>query len=350
MMACSVPFIRQKLPNMQRMAMYLAMSERAGHFSNFGPVERLFSERLACAAGLNHYRRLALTSSGHTALMTAYAVLGVRRPVMPAFTFESTRAAATLQGIDPVIIDVDPVTGCLTPEILKQIDPSSYDSVVVVCALSTVPDLEAISRFCRDQKKHLIIDGAATWGTPGLANYGDAFCYSFHATKTLPAGEGGAVVVNAEHCERAIAFTNFGRTVDRRTVIADGLAMNAKMSEFSAAAGLVALGDLDSELLWRLRNAKQYRAQLGAAVPPSWDQHTIYAFMPVFAPTNERANIIRAELSRAGIPHLAYYVPIAPLSVSTDLYERSICLPVHSDVSHDLIEHIGNIFRDATLC
>lgn len=349
-MTWSVPLIRQKLPNMQRLATYLETSEKARQFSNFGPVERLFAERLSVAAGLNHYRRLVLASSGHTALMAAYAVLGVRRLVVPAFTFESTRAAATLQGIEPVICDVDPVSGCLTVEILKQLDPASYDGVVAVCALSTVPDLDALSRFCRDQKKRLIVDGAATWGTPGLANYGDAFCYSFHATKTLPAGEGGAVIVNAEHYEHALAFTNFGRTIDKRTVIADGLAMNAKLCEFAAAAGLTALDDLDDELLLRFRNAKRYREALGPCVPPSWDPHTIYAFMPTFAPTKEKAQAIRTALSSDGIPHLAYYVPIAPLPVSVDLYERSICLPVHSDVPKELIDRIGNIFQDAISC
>lgn len=346
----SVPFIRQKLPNLQRMAMYLATSEHARQFSNFGPVERLFAERLSVAACLNHYRRLVLASSGHTALMAAYAVLGVRRLVVPAFTFESTRAAAALQGIEPLIVDVDPAAGCLTVEILQQLDPASYDGVVAVCALSTVPDLDALSRFCIDQKKRLIIDGAATWGTPGLANYGDAFCYSFHATKTLSAGEGGAMMVNVEHYERALAFTNFGRTIDKRTVIAEGQAMNAKLSEFAAAAGLAALDDLDCELLSRLRNAKRYRAALGSCVPPSWDPHTIYAFMPAFAPTKEKAQAIRAALSRDGIPHLAYYVPITPLPVSVDLYERSICLPVHSDVPEKLIDYIGKVFRDTTLC
>lgn len=340
--------IQTTLPDFARVAYYMRKSLRAGQLSNFGPANLEFTERLSQATQLSPNRRLLTTSSGHTALMTAYAALGVKRLAMPAFTFESTRAAAALQGIDVELVDVDARTGCVSPATLAQLDPDAYDGVVAVCALSTIPDLAELGSFCRARGKCLIIDGAATWGTPGgLANHGDAYCYSFHATKTLPIGEGGAVVLNAEYYERAYAYVNFGRSPERRLIVTDGRTINGKLSEYAAAVGLAVLDDLDEEISARRMNAMHYKQRLSDVIPPSWcGAATIYAFLPTFAPSRAAAVAIRGQLDAAGVPHLAYYTPVADRPVTRALYERSVCLPVHGGISADDIDRISTAFHE----
>lgn len=334
---------------MQRVAAYLQRSLADGRLSNFGPVNQLFTDRLSQAVRLDSRRRLLTTSSGHTALMAAYAALNVKSLAMPAFTFESTRSAARLQGIDVKLVDVDARTGCVSPTTLARLDPATYDSVVAVCALSTVPDIAEMTSFCRSRGKRLIIDGAATWGTPDIANYGDAFCYSFHATKTLPVGEGGALVIDAAHYDRALAYVNFGRDVDRRAVIDDGHAINGKMSEYTAAIGMAVLDALGADVDARRSNTRLYRRYLGELVPSSArGDETVYAFLPTFAPTVEDAVAARKALTAANMPHLAYYVPVVDLTVARDLYDRSVCLPVHGGLDADAVESVARTYLGST--
>lgn len=337
-------FIYPVLPDMQEVAQYLETSFACGHLSNFGPANARFTQRLETYLDLPEGRRLVTTSSGHTALMAAYAVLGAQRVVMPAFTFESTRCAATLQGIRTRLVDVDPRTGCLSLETLAAIPLGSYDTVTYVCALSTVtPELFAIDKYCREHGKNLVVDGAATFGTPGIYGCGDAFCLSFHATKTLPIGEGGAIILREHHASAAQAFLNFGRGPDRRPFVHRGIPMvgiNGKLSEYAAAVGLSVFEDVVLSLETRRRNSDQYRRLLGERLPPSLEG-TVYAFQPTFSP---RASRVRMALAEAGIAHLAYYEPLLPLPVSRSLYAQSVCLPVHAGVSPIEIDQITQVY------
>jgi dTDP-4-amino-4,6-dideoxygalactose transaminase len=180
---------------------------------------------------LDDGRKVTLTSSGHTALMAAYAAVGAKNVLMPAYTFESTRAAATLQGINVILVDSEVNNPCLTVDKIKEISLSSYDTVVVVCPLSIIPDLKSISDFCRENNKKLIVDGAATFGTTNdnsIFNYGDVFCMSFHATKTLSVGECGCTMANEELSDKIKKYITFGFD-DSRTPVMVG--MNAKVSD-----------------------------------------------------------------------------------------------------------------------
>lgn len=342
-------FIQPVQPDMAQVQEDLKGSFATGRLSNFGPANELFTERLTTRLRLNDQWRLLTTVSGHVALMTAYAVLGVRRLVVPAFTFESTRCAATLQGIEVLYADVDPTTGCLTVETLSKIK-TSYDAVVYVCPLSTVtPDLFRVSEMCEDRGVHLIVDGAATFGTQGIHTYGSAFCLSFHATKTLGVGEGGAVILPVEHYEAARAYLNFGQDQQRKLVFVDGrrlTGLNGKMSEYSAAVGLSVLDQIDDEIVRRLDNAEQYRHLLGQRVPPTLGG-TVYASMPTFAASAEAAVRVREALNAVDVANLAYYRPLVDLSVAADLYSRSVCLPVHAGVTAHDIECIASIYQSA---
>lgn len=342
----SLQFISPLVPNMEHVALLLKTGFTSGRLSNFGVLEQRLTEYVATALGLGDNRRVLMTSSGHTALMTAAAALGVRRAIIPAFTFESTQSALVGQGIDVTCVDVDAQTGCLTVEQLAACG-DDYDTVVAVAALSTIPDLDALAAFCRDRKKKLIVDGAATWGTP-IAEYGDAYCYSFHATKTFPMGEGGAVVVRTDAYDRARAFINFGLGPDRERVPALEFGINGKMSEYTAAVGLALCDHVQTEIRARIRNTQRYDLRLGDLIPPSAASSlTVYAFLPLFLPSADRAAAVTCALAAAAIPSFRYYQPVRSRPNADRLYARSVCLPVHSRLTPSDIESIIAVVEGA---
>ena len=336
-----VPFCKPVLPNFNNLEYLLKDGMRSGHLSNFGNLYHTAVNLLIRKLGLHEDVGIVLTSSGHTALMAAYAALDVKRLVVPSYTFEATRAAATLQGIEVKLADVSPETGCLDVESLSKIPNDAYDSVVVVAALSTIPDLDRLSTYCKGLGKKLIVDGAPTFGTGGIYNYGDAYCISFHATKTLSIGEGGAVILNNALVESAKQYITFGFDKNKNVKMTG---INGKLSEYSCAVLVDILRRVDFYVNRRVENLEQYKKRFGHLIPKSFVNKTVYCSLPIVLNSAGKASECLKMLNSEGVQALQYYKPLdTSFEVSNSLYRRNVCLPIHHGVGCKEVDFICDI-------
>jgi dTDP-4-amino-4,6-dideoxygalactose transaminase len=320
-------------------------SELTGQLSNFGVLYNEFCQRLEEKLSLSPGRKLLVTSSGHTALMASYKCLGIKSILVPCYTFESTRVAASLQGINVKIVDVDPRTGCLDLNRAADIPDSEYDGMVVVAPLSSIPNLPEYAKFCHNKKKKLIIDGAATFGTPDIYNYGDIYCLSFHATKSFPLGEGGAVLCKRNIADNIKRYLNFG--LERK--IPNGFGINGKVSEYTSALGLGLLEEVGYHIRERQTNAVYLAAILKSALGneisflQSWKgDSTVYQSLPIYIENSRK--LIRF-LWNSGIECIKYYRPLeinGRFPNTFELYSKNICLPIHSDLKKEDFDYIVN--------
>jgi dTDP-4-amino-4,6-dideoxygalactose transaminase len=111
-------------------------------------------------------------------------------------------------------------------------------------------DVAEIAAFCADTGIFLIEDCAhahgASWDGRKPGSWGDAGVYSLYATKTISTGEGGVLVTrNRELLEFTRAYRNYGKPSHQ----VEGL--NFRMSEFTAALGLVQTERLDEIVRWK---------------------------------------------------------------------------------------------------
>ncbi|HEY8763750.1 MAG TPA: DegT/DnrJ/EryC1/StrS family aminotransferase [Solirubrobacteraceae bacterium] len=118
-------------------------------------------------------------------------------------------------------------------------------------------EVEQIAAYCRDNGIFLIEDCAhahgASWNGRKAGTYGDAGVYSLYATKTISTGEGGVLVSGRpEVIEHARGFRNYGKP----TYDVQGL--NFRMSEFTAALGLVQIERLPEIVSWKNDVARQH--------------------------------------------------------------------------------------------
>jgi len=118
-------------------------------------------------------------------------------------------------------------------------------------------EVEQISAYCRDNGIFLIEDCAhahgASWNGRKAGTYGDAGVYSLYATKTISTGEGGVLVSGRpEVIEHARGFRNYGKP----TYDVQGL--NFRMSEFTAALGLVQIERLPEIVSWKNDVSRQH--------------------------------------------------------------------------------------------
>ena len=111
-------------------------------------------------------------------------------------------------------------------------------------------DIDRIAAFCRDQGIFLIEDCAhahgADWYGRKAGSWGDAGVYSFYATKTISTGEGGMLV--SKH-DDLLHFARFFRNYGKPDY--DVVGLNYRMSEFTAALGLVQVERLDEIVRWK---------------------------------------------------------------------------------------------------
>ena len=117
-------------------------------------------------------------------------------------------------------------------------------------------DTEKIAGYCKANGIVLLEDCAhahgASWNGQKPGTFGDAGVYSFYATKTISTGEGGILVSkNPELVEYAKAYRNYGKP--EHTV--DGL--NYRMSDFTAALGLIQIERLEEMIDWKNKVANQ---------------------------------------------------------------------------------------------
>jgi dTDP-4-amino-4,6-dideoxygalactose transaminase len=225
-------------------------------------------DRFEAAWEAEHGLPSVATASWTGGALAALAYAGVRggRVIVPSNTFMATPLAVIEAGATPVFGDCRRDDLCLSVgEVERLLD--AHDDVRAVFLVHIgghiAFDSEAIAALCRDRGVTLLEDCAhahgATWDGRRAGSYGDAGIYSLYATKTISTGEGGVLVSrDPELLAFARAFRNYGKP-DHAV---QGL--NFRMSEFTAALGLVQVQRLPDIVSWKNAMA---RAELDAQHP-----------------------------------------------------------------------------------
>jgi dTDP-4-amino-4,6-dideoxygalactose transaminase len=167
-----------------------------------GPFSTRCQERLRELTGA---AGVLLTHSCTGALELAALLSGVGpgdEVIVPSFTFVSTASAFVLRGATPVFVDVEPGTLCLDPARVAAAITGSTRAIVPVHYAGVGADMAALGRLAADHGLLVIEDAAqgidATRDGAALGAIGDLGTLSFHETKNVACGEGGALLMRDE--------------------------------------------------------------------------------------------------------------------------------------------------------
>jgi dTDP-4-amino-4,6-dideoxygalactose transaminase len=120
--------------------------------------------------------------------------------IMPSYTFVSTANAFVLRGGKPVFVDIDPNTCNIDPSKIKQAISKKTKAIVVVHYAGVSCDMDPIIKIAKQHKLYVIEDAAqailSTYKGKPLGSIGDLATLSFHETKNIHCGEGGALLIN----------------------------------------------------------------------------------------------------------------------------------------------------------
>ena len=159
-----------------------------------------------CHAWLEeHFRaqKALLTTSGTTALDMAMTLCDLQpgdEVILPSYTFSSTATSAVMVGAKLVFVDVRPDTMNIDETKIEDAITERTKVIMVMHYAGVACEMDTIMDIARRHGLIVVEDAAqgvmSTYKGRYLGTIGDLGCYSFHETKNLSMGEGGALVVN----------------------------------------------------------------------------------------------------------------------------------------------------------
>jgi dTDP-4-amino-4,6-dideoxygalactose transaminase len=179
---------------------YIEQALRSNHRHGSGK----FTDR--CQAWLENWLgggRVFLTQSCTAALEMAALLADLKvgdEVIMPSYTFVSTANAFVLRGAVPVFVDIDPASQTICPAAVEAAISSKTRAIVAVHYAGFGSDMVALRAIAHPHKLIIIEDAAQALmsyrSERPLGSFGDLATFSFHDSKNISSGEGGALVVN----------------------------------------------------------------------------------------------------------------------------------------------------------
>lgn len=360
----SIPVAKPILPSFEQLTPLLKQIDETRLYSNWGPLTQRFERDIETHFGLGA-SSVAATGSGYLAILAALLASAGRaepgRPLCfcPAWTFTATASAIQAAGYTPYFLDCDRESWVLDPEQLRthpMLDQAA--AVLVVGPFGRKVDIAAWEAFQLDTGCRVVIDAAPAFDRLERADFSALIplCLSFHATKFLGCGEGGAVI----QCDEAYTWScrrvvNNGKSASQSV---EGPNINGKLSEFAAAVGLAQLAQADLILeefdaAHALYDAAFERAGLSlpdwSGTPPS----RVYRFFDCgSADALER---VTSRLQENGIDSRRWYgtglqdepayagLPQDRLDATRDTAGRWLGLPLYRGLREEDVERIARV-------
>lgn len=332
--------------------------------TNMGPKHMQLQEALRSFMGVEN---VELFTNGHMAIELTLQAMNLRGEVITTpFTFASTTHAIVRNGLEPVFCDIDPVTFTMDTGKLEGLITERTCAILPVHVYGNVCNIEEIDGIARKYGLRVIYDACHTFGETykgtGVGCFGDASCFSFHATKVFNTIEGGAVSFHDKRLGNALYdLKNFGIHGPEEV---SAVGANAKMNEFCAAMGLCNLRHLQDEISKRKAVAERYRSHLAGVeglqlnvVQPEVTSN--YAYFPViiheqiFGVDRDRVYDVLAEHD---IHTRKYFYPLTntysafhgkydalETPVALQVSKRVLTLPMYADLALEDVDRICEI-------
>lgn len=352
---------------------YVTAVLNSGKLSGDGRMCKEAEARLCSLFGVRH--ALLTTSCSH-ALELSMQLLDLRpgdEVITPSFTFVSAANAILLAGGTPVFCEIDERTLTIDPADAERRITSRTRAIMPMHYAGVAADMNAVMDIARRKGLAVIEDAAqgvnATYNGKYLGTIGDAGTYSFHDTKNVVSGEGGAFITNDERLARRAEIirekgtnrSNFLRgEVDKYTWVDRG--SSYVLSEILAA---VLLHQLDALGRIQERRAAIYARYLkglasvethGRARLPVIPQGcgSNYHIFHLILNDEQTRNALMAHMKQEGIGASFHYIPLhsAPyalarlgtaglrLPVTDSLASRLLRLPIYPGLTDAQVDRV----------
>lgn len=302
------------------------------------------------------------TTSGSHALELAMVLAGIGpgdEVIMPSYTFPSTANAVLLKGAVPVFCEVDEKTLCMDLSSAKSCITEKTKAVMPVHYGGVCAAMDRLMDLAKERDLLVIEDAAQALGSSYkgkmLGTWGDFGCFSFHGTKNLVGGEGGAISINRKDEkleEKAEIYRQKGTNriqfmrgeVSQYTWVGEG--SSYAPSDLLMAVLWAQLEKMDEITDKRRQLYETYQAEVGPMVEsgllrgmsrvPAHVLSNYHNFYVIFHELEERQRV-QEFLKEKGISAVIHFVPLHESPMGRKLGYESHDLPLTANVGRTLL-------------
>ncbi|PSR16269.1 dTDP-4-amino-4,6-dideoxygalactose transaminase [filamentous cyanobacterium CCP3] len=329
-------------------------------------------------------KKVLLTHSCTAALEMAFILADIQpgdEVIMPSYTFVSTANAVVLRGGVPVFVDIRPDTLNLDETKLKDAITVKTKAIAPVHYAGVSCEMAPIAQFAHQYGLRVIEDAAqgicSKYNDQPIGSYGNLAAFSFHGTKNIVSGEGGALAINDPSLidraeiiwEKGTNRSQFFRgDVDKYTWVDIG--SSYLPSDILAAFLWAQLQQADSITQHRINIWSRYHSafeefekdhRVQRPIIPRQCQHNAHIYYLLVDSLETRTQIL-ANLKRFGVQATFHYVPLhsAPagkkygrqsgnLTVTEDICDRIIRLPLFANMTFEEADYIISLIQESLL-
>lgn len=349
-------------PDFQRFLSYSKQFFDEQRYTNNGPLVRLLEKRLAdfhqaqfCVAFCSGFWAIAVT-------MTALALKGRSEVILPSLSYRRIADLAAWAKLKPRFCEVETDTLAMSA---RTVAPCINDQTALIVGMHPIVnccDVGGLLRLADERRIPLLFDSVESvyegCSMGKIGGFGDAECFSMHASKLINGFEGGYVTTNNEALAGKLALLRgFGFSGHDNIVFVGGL--NAKLNEIHAAMTLASLDELDAQVTRNHARYERYKRDLAAVKGirlVEFDEVYLTSYKNILVELLPEWPISRsrtlAVLNAENILARAYYSPAlhqkrmdypyipGNLPVTDSLAERFMLLPCGEFVT---VEDIGAV-------
>jgi dTDP-4-amino-4,6-dideoxygalactose transaminase len=348
----NINWIPQKKININLVNELLEKCLETNQFTNYGPNVKLLEEIIMREFEIENDKEVIVVSNASIAIQCLASSIEKYENTKINWATQSFTFPPSAQGTlnESKILDID-LDGGID---LTEID-DSINGLIVTNIFGNIVDIDKYVNYCNLNNKFLIFDNAATpytfYKNRNCLNYGVGSIISFHHTKPIGFGEGGAIIVDKKYSEIARKLTNFGIQLDKDNYFSR-LGNNYKMSEISAVYIIQYIKDnfqylknKHIELYSYIKNKIQEIPNCNFYLFPSF--HSDYkilssCFTLLFKDYNDN---VRLKLLENNIFCRKYYEPLKNTNNAIDIYSRILCITCNKDMDIKDIDKIITIIQ-----
>lgn len=341
-----INWVPKKTINNEKVNKLMQKSLETGRFSNNGPNVQLLENIIREKLQINDTKAVIAVTNGSVALHSLSTSIEYTHNqkinwATQSFTFPPS-AQGTLSNVKIVDIDKD---GGLDLETLDK----SIKGIIVTNIFGNVVDIEKYEKWATDNNTFLIFDNAATPFTfykgKSCCNYGHGCTISFHHTKPLGFGEGGAIIVDKKYEKNIRCLNNFGIDLTDKYYVKEG--NNYKMSDISAVYIIQYLENFETIIQKHKELYKYFKSQilnkeLHIKLFPSFhdnDDIVPSCFCLLFN-TSKKSIEVKKKLLENNIFCRKYYYPLQETRNTLEIYNKILCIPCNVDMNKEHINYI----------
>ena len=252
----SIFVTRSSMPTMEEYISEISDIWESHWLTNMGVKHQKLQDELKSYLGVEN---IELLTNGHMALELTLQAMNLQGEVITTpFTFASTTHAIVRNGLKPVFCDINSENFTIDVSKIERLITDRTCAIMPVHVYGNICDVETIEKIAHKYELKVIYDAAHSFGETykeiGVGNFGDASCFSFHATKVFNSIEGGAVAFKDKTLGNYIyELKNFGIHGPEEV---SAVGANAKMNEFCAAMGLCNLKHIEEEIAKRKKGCR----------------------------------------------------------------------------------------------